>query len=44
LDAAKLRLDELAGTSENEFHIIYIPTKELVARVNVGGAQELTNS
>jgi hypothetical protein len=31
------KLQELAKESENEFHAIYTPTKEIVARSNVGG-------
>jgi len=38
LDTAKLKLEELASASENEFYAMYIPTRETVARVNVGGA------
>jgi hypothetical protein len=38
LDMAKLKLEELASSCENEFYAIYIPTRETVARVNVGGA------
>jgi len=41
---AKVKLEELASASENEFHIMYIPTREIIARVNVGGEHELTNS
>ena len=38
LDMAKLKLEELASSSENEFYAMHIPTRETVARVNVGGA------
>jgi len=44
LEGAKVKLEELASASENEFHIMYIPTREIIARVNVGGEHELTNS
>lgn len=37
LEAAKGRLSDLATKSENEFHAIHTPTKEIVARVNIGG-------
>jgi hypothetical protein len=39
LDMAKLKLEELASTSENELYAMYIPTRETVARVNVGGVE-----
>jgi hypothetical protein len=38
LDEAHARLNELARKSENEFHAMHTPTKEIVARSNVGGA------
>jgi hypothetical protein len=38
LELAKGKLRDLASKSDNEFHALYSPTKEIVARVNVGGA------
>jgi hypothetical protein len=38
MDEANAKLKELAGESENEFHAMHTPTKEIVARSNIGGA------
>jgi|SRR5438270_4710976 len=35
LSSARRRIQELAGTTRNECFIVYLPTKEVVARVNV---------
>jgi hypothetical protein len=37
LEAAKKTLQGFALKSENEFHAMHTPTKEIVARVNIGG-------
>jgi hypothetical protein len=39
LEIARLKLEEFAGRSENEFYAIYTPTKETIARVNIGGVK-----
>jgi len=38
MDDANAKLHELADASENEFHVMHTPTKEIVARSNLGGA------
>jgi hypothetical protein len=39
LEIAKGTLHHFASKSENEFHAMHTPTKEIVARVNIGGAK-----
>jgi hypothetical protein len=35
LEPARAKLDQLAGSSKNEFFAIHTPTKDIVVRVNV---------